>query len=358
MPKDNKTLIILSPGFPKDESDSTCLPFLQDFIREINVQFPSLTIVILALDYPFSNTPYRWHQNEVIPFNGWKKRGFQKLYKWLLIRRQLKKINRQHSVTGLLSLWCGECAWLGNRFSKNNRLPHFCWIQGQDAKKKNKYVSRIKPSPEELVALSDFGRNEFEINHRIRPGHVIPLGITPTIIPVQPSVRDIDVLGVGSLIPLKQYHLFIEAVYLLRKDLPDIKAVICGKGVEEFSLRALIAKYDLETNVELTGELAHDEIVRTMNRSKVFLHPSNYEGLSVACIEALHNGCQVISFIQPMSHPIDHWSIADTKEKMYILVKTILNDPAIDYTPVLPFTTRDSVIKILQLFNYKEPMIS
>src|SRR5450631_1771095 len=218
MPKSNKALVILSPGFPKDESDSTCLPFLQNFILGINEQFPSLTIIILALDYPFSKTPYRWHQNEVIPFNGWKKRGFQKLYKWLSIRRRIIKINRHQNVIGLLSLWCGECAWLGNRFAKKNHLLHFCWIQGQDAKKENKYVSRINPSPEELIALSDFGRNEFEKNHGIRPGHLIPLGINSPDSPPGATGRDIDVLGVGSLILLKQYHLFIEAVYHLKKD--------------------------------------------------------------------------------------------------------------------------------------------
>ncbi len=358
MLKDNKTLVILSPGFPKNESDSTCLPFLQDFIREMNEQFKSLTVIVLALDYPFSKTTYRWHQNEVFPFNGWKKQGFKKLQKWLQAWRRIKKINADYNLIGILSLWCGECAWLGNRFAKKNNLRHFCWIQGQDAKKENKYVSRINPSPEELIALSDFGRNEFNKNHGIRPGHMIPLGLTPAISLIEPSPRDIDILGVGSLIPLKQYHLFIEAVYYLKKDFPDIKAMICGKGPEEFCLRALIAKYDLEKNVELTGELAHDEIVRTMHRDKVFLHPSNYEGLSVVCIEALQSGCQVISFIQPMSYPINHWTIADNREKMVAMAKSILMNPATVYKPVLPFTTRDSVKNILQLFNYKEPIIS
>jgi glycosyltransferase involved in cell wall biosynthesis len=324
----------------------------------MNEQFQSLTIIVFAFDYPFSKTIYQWHRNEVIPFNGWKKRGFKKLYKWLLVWRKIKKLSPDHNIIGILSLWCGECAWLGNRFAKKNNLPHYCWIQGQDAKKENKYVSRINPSAEELIALSDFGRNEFEKNHGIRPGHMIPLGIKPAIPPVEPPSRDIDILGVGSLIPLKQYHLFIESIHYLKMDFPNIKAMICGKGPEEFSLRALIAKYDLEMNVALTGELAHGEIVRTMHRSKVFLHPSNYEGLSVVCIEALHSGCQVISFIQPMLYPIDHWTIADTRDKMTAMAKSILMNPATTYKPVLPFTTRDSVKNILQLFNYNEPIIS
>ena len=51
---DIKRLVILTPGFPKDETDTTCIPFLQDFILELNDQYPSLKIDILAFDYPFN----------------------------------------------------------------------------------------------------------------------------------------------------------------------------------------------------------------------------------------------------------------------------------------------------------------
>ena len=74
------------------------------------------------------------------------------------------------------------------------------------------------------------------------------------------DVRDIDILGVGSLIPLKQYHLFIEIVHKIRQFLPDIKAALCGKGPEQEDLKTMIAKYNLEANIELTGELSHDKV--------------------------------------------------------------------------------------------------
>ena len=37
MNKDKKTLVILTPGFPKDEADSTCLPMQQQLIRALKV---------------------------------------------------------------------------------------------------------------------------------------------------------------------------------------------------------------------------------------------------------------------------------------------------------------------------------
>ena len=41
MKHDQKTLIILSPGFAKDEADTTCLPAQQVFIKALNKNFPS-----------------------------------------------------------------------------------------------------------------------------------------------------------------------------------------------------------------------------------------------------------------------------------------------------------------------------
>src|SRR5450432_87767 len=153
-------LLILTPGFPKDESDTTCLPFLQNLVEELNEEFPKLNLVIIAFDYPFIAATYKWKGNEVISFNGWKKRKLRKVYKWLLIWTRIKKVKRRYNIIGILSLWCGECAFLGSRFAKRGNLSYYCWIQGQDAKKGNKYVSMIKPASEEMIAISDFNQME------------------------------------------------------------------------------------------------------------------------------------------------------------------------------------------------------
>jgi glycosyltransferase involved in cell wall biosynthesis len=353
-----KTWIILTPGFPKDEDDTTCLPFLQQFVREIDHQFAGLRVVILAFDYPFKSETYPWKHHDVIPFNGWQKSKLKKVFKWVRIWRTMKKIKRNSDLVGVLSLWCTECALLGNRFAKRNGLLHFCWIQGQDAKKGNKYVQRIKPPASALIAISNFLQTEFEKNHFIRPVHVIPVGISPEEFPVHNLERDIDILGVGSLIPLKQYGIFVESVYELKKTYPGVKAILCGKGPEADHLQRLIEQYGLQENIRLTGELPHQKVLLLMKRSKVFLHPSNYEGLGVVCIEALYAGCHVISFVQPIHYDIEQWHIVQTKEAFTEQAAAILHNPSSQYKSVLTFTARESVEKIMQLYNYSELVIS
>jgi hypothetical protein len=77
MSKGGNTLIILSPGFPKDEKDATCLPFLQQFILELKIRLPGLQLMILAFDYPLIRSGYLWNNIRIFSFNGWKKGGSQ-----------------------------------------------------------------------------------------------------------------------------------------------------------------------------------------------------------------------------------------------------------------------------------------
>ena len=79
-----------------------------------------------------------------------------------------------------------------------------------------------------------------------------------------------------------------------------VKAVLIGEGPERMKLQSLITALGLQSNISLTGELSHPEVLQWMQRTKIFLHPSSYEGFGVVCIEALHAGAHVISFVKPM----------------------------------------------------------
>ena len=358
MKNEEHTLVILTPGFPKDEADSTCLPFLQIFISQLNTQFLLLKVEIIAFDYPFTSTTYQWKGNTVHSFNGYKKTKLKKLFKWFSIKKKVDEIKNSNSIIGILSLWCGECTYIGNKYAKRNHLQHFSWILGQDAKKGNAYIKRIKPSSQMLIAVSDNIQTELKKNHGISPQHVIPIGIDITQFPKEIYERDIDILGAGSLIPLKQYDVFIQIIKELKISIPNIKTVLCGKGPEEKRLLQLIEKYDLQKNIILTGELSHAEILQQMQKSKVFLHTSNYEGFGAVCIEALYAGCQVISFVKPMNQIIENWTNVKTEQEIINKAVEILKEESIKYKRVLPFPIKSSVKKMMDLYNYKEREIS
>src|SRR5215207_10957946 len=112
-----KTLVILTPGFAKDEADSTCIPTQQNFVTALKKMYPALNIIILALDYPYSRRTYQWFNHTVISFNGRNKGGLSKLLLRRKIFSTLKKINASNNIIGLLSFWWGECALTGKKFA-------------------------------------------------------------------------------------------------------------------------------------------------------------------------------------------------------------------------------------------------
>jgi len=299
-----KAIVILIPGFAADETDSTCLPFHQSVIKTLARLNPKVRIIVIPFQYPYKSQPYLWNEIPVIPLNGRHKSGLLRLITWWKAWRHLQKINKKYDIKGILSFWVGECGLIGSRFARKNQLPHYCWIMGQDANKDNKYVKRIKLKKQELIALSDFLQNNFEENHHIRPAKVVTAGINPAEYKVKQTARDIDILGAGSLIPLKQFEIFIEVIKELKKDGTDMKAILCGKGPEEEKLQSLIVTDGLQHNIELKGEIAHADLLALMQHARVFLHPSSYEGFSGVCLEAIYAGAHVISFQKPMSEEI------------------------------------------------------
>src|SRR5688500_2194733 len=101
-----KTMVILSPGFPANSNDSTCLPSQQNFIRSVNKQFPNLKLIVLALQYPFTTDQYDWLGNEVIPFNGLKYGKIGRFFLWLKVYKQLLSLYKKFDLIGVLSFWC------------------------------------------------------------------------------------------------------------------------------------------------------------------------------------------------------------------------------------------------------------
>lgn len=350
MNPENNTLVVLTPGFPQTEADTTCLPMLQIFVRSLKEQYPGLKIMVLSFQYPYHSNKYTWFGIEVIPFSGRNKGGIQRIFRQRRILTILKNIHRANKMTGLLSFWYGECAVVGKNFADMHHLRHFCWILGQDAKKENKFPRQLHADPGELIALSDFIQLEFEKNHGTRPQQVIPPGIDAKQFNKLPFKKDIDIIAAGSLIALKKYEIIVEVIAELKKQIPGIKAMLAGDGPEKNKLQALIIKHELQSNIMLTGELPHAELLQWMQKSKIFLHPSSYEGFGVVCIEALYAGCRVISFCKPMNLEIEHWQIVNTKSEMTDQVLEILENPGIIYQQSIPYKMEDTVKKLMNLF--------
>jgi glycosyltransferase involved in cell wall biosynthesis len=354
--KKEQALVILTPAFAVNEEN--WLISQAGVVRKINELFPALRIVILVFHFPICpQKHFSWHGNEVIAFNGGMKKGIHTLRRWLQAWRALHRIRKRYEVLGLFSFFCSESAFIGHYFAKRYGLKHLIWVLGQDARKENRQVRRIRPAADELVTISDFLVREFEKNHGVRPRYTIPIGVDADKSAVPADDRDIDIIGVGALIPAKQYDVFVEVVAALAKKIPTLKAEIYGGGIEHDALRQQIAHAQLDKILHLAGEAPHAAVLRQMKHSKVLLHPSAYEGFGMVCTEALCAGAHVVSFCRPMDAEISHWHIVSTKEEMIAKCLELLQSGRLDHSGILPYNVKDTAVQVLRLFDY-EPAIA
>jgi glycosyltransferase involved in cell wall biosynthesis len=353
MKSEQRTLVILTPAFPANESEVNWVPSQQLFLHSVQKLFPGIKIIVLSFIYP-GQSSYSWNGIQVFGFNGEEYKKLKRPFLWSKVWKKLSEINKEQKITAILSFWCSECALVGTYFGKRNSVNHFTWICGQDARPKNKMVKLIRPSPHELIAKSDFLADEFYRSHGIKPDHVITNGIEPSNFQNTTNTKDIDIIGVGSLSVLKQYDIFIEIVAALKKIFPTIKVTLCGEGEDIEQIKKMRQDLSLTETVSMSGMLAPSEAIGLMQRSKILLHPSSYEGFSMACLEALYAGAHVISFVKPMHHEIKNWHVVKTKEEMCVKAIELLNDPATVYESVLVYSIDDSARKMIGLLGFVE----
>lgn len=348
----NKTIVIITPGFPVNEEDTSCIPPQQVFVKALKKNYPALNIIVVTFQYPYLTKEYSWNGIKVISLGGKNKGNIYRFFLWIRAWNKLKTIRSNSEIIGMLSFWMGECALIGSYFGKIFKIKHLCWILGQDAKSNNKYFRLIKPVPENLIALSDFIADEVYKNYFIKVQNVIPIGIDNEMFEKKTKERSIDVLGVGSLIAIKQYDLFISVIKEIKNTLPDIHVVLCGEGPDKMSLQLLINEYGLQKNIFLTGEISHLAVLNYMQMAKLFLHTSSYEGFGAVCAEALYAGASVISFCKPMKLNFDKWYIVNSKNVMVQKSIEILLNKQAEYSPVHTFTINEVTQKMMHLFVY------
>jgi len=218
----NKHVLILTPGFPKDEFDDTCIPPLQKYLFYLS-QNESIYISIISLHYPFAFKKYIWNKIAVYSCGGENKSWLFKIINWFKVYNYFNIINRKRKVDIIHSFWISESAFIGNYLSKKYNIRHVITLMGQELKVKNNYLRFIDLNNSKIVAISEFIAEQFSIKTGRKVTKIIPWGIDTEKINENKEERIIDFLGVGSLSKLKSYKLFIEIIEEIRKHNPYIK---------------------------------------------------------------------------------------------------------------------------------------
>ena len=319
-------VLLLVPGFPKDAADTTCLPYLQSYLKALKREYPDVQPVVISFHYPYHSQPYEWNGIMVYPINGRNKGWWMKPLLWMRIIHTIYVLHKKTSFRAIHSFWASETALIGNIFHWKTRIPHIITLMGQDVLPQNPYLRLMQIGTPLWVALNERHAQSFtqstgkEVNIRI------PWGIDPTEFPAGEE-RTIDLLGVGSLSSLKNYNAFIEIVREIYPIFPKLQCEIIGDGPERAPLQHKIQRYGLNDCIRLRGALPREEVLQTMAKSKILLHPSTYESFGYVFSEALYSGMYGVSLSVGNAKENERWAISTEVEGMKEKVIHLLSAP-------------------------------
>ena len=109
--------------------------------------------------------------------------------------------------------------------------------------------------------------------------------------------KDNIIITVGRLTKHKEQEHIIKAMTIVTKKRKDAKLLILGRGNYKDYLEQLIKEYNLENNIKMIDYTK--EVDKYLNKSKIFVLASDYEGFSNALLEAMSSSLPVIVTASP-----------------------------------------------------------
>jgi len=197
------------------------------------------------------------------------------------------------------------------------------------AKKARKLERHIFESADRIIVTTDQMRYDIELglNHCHEKIDVIPNYVeTDKFFPIDRK-KDIDVLFIGRLSHEKNSDALLTAV-----NNNEVKIFIIGKGPLEKELKE---KYgNMNGQLKWKGYVPNIELPGYMNRSRIFVLSSYYEGHPKTLIEAMSCGMPVLGADSPgicevIRHGENGWLCGNDAESISYAIQHLLENPDI-----------------------------
>lgn len=334
MPGNRGRVLFLTSNFPRSEGDSTT-PFVLHLAQDL--QQLGWVIDVLAPAAPgaaanetigsVSTTRFRyaWPENaQSVCYDGgallnlrskpWERMKLPALVgaEWWATARRLAR-NRYDLLN---SHWILPQGFVGVMSAVPTRTPHVTTVHGGDVFSLQGRVLKpfkaiaLRGSDAVTVNSSATARSVAEIaGSRVTP-HLIPMGTDvgdprPDIVSrVRREYRSEQgplLIFVGRLVPEKGVFDVLEALRIVKQDLPGATALIVGEGPSRAALENLANTSDLLGSVHFTGWVEPADVVSHMAAGDFVLGPSKQspdgwvEAFGLTMVEAMASGTPLIA---------------------------------------------------------------
>jgi glycosyltransferase involved in cell wall biosynthesis len=117
----------------------------------------------------------------------------------------------------------------------------------------------------------------------------------PQAAPWSPG-QTLELVTVSRLDPGKNVGATLDALAVLRRDVPDVRFTVVGDGSMAEAWKAQAARLGLSDIVRFPGRVGHDDVLAILAKSHIFVFPTNVaEGFPKAVLEAMACGLPIIA---------------------------------------------------------------
>lgn len=104
------------------------------------------------------------------------------------------------------------------------------------------------------------------------------------------------ILVMGTWGRVKGIDVLLNAIPIIRKEIPSLHVYIAGKsGSEEGNLKKLVKELNIEENVSFLGFISGAEKYAYFKSADIYVHPSRYEPFGVVLLEAMACGKPIVA---------------------------------------------------------------
>lgn len=155
--------------------------------------------------------------------------------------------------------------------------------------------SNLLKRTKHIITVSEYSKLKICARYHIPKDRVtvIPASLDHKFITTwKKEKREKFVLFVGSMDPRKNVKNLINSWVSVSKEIENYRLVIVGSKSKIFSNHDIIYKYD---RIEFTGRVSDEELIQLYRKAALFIFPSFYEGFGLPPLEAMSQGCPVIT---------------------------------------------------------------
>jgi glycosyltransferase involved in cell wall biosynthesis len=148
-----------------------------------------------------------------------------------------------------------------------------------------------------IITLSESSKQEIVTRLKFSPAHVevVPPGIDPEFTPGGAKSEVPLVVAVGRLVPVKRFHVLLEALVKVKEQQPALEAVIVGEGYERERLEALRRELGMDSWVSLPGAVSNETLIDLYQRAWVVASAAAHEGWGMTLTEAAACGTPAVA---------------------------------------------------------------